>query len=216
VAFAVTLDLALWLSLRSSRQPRRAHAKPGVAARRARERGGMSWEAVSAISTAFTGIVILLTVIYAAKQVSVLSEQSKALAAQLEHLRRATQLDGTLAVFEEIFSDDYMNGYRFVMTEFEERMKDPTFHAEALENTPDVEKHKERQVMRHMERIGTLVKNDLLDGNVLVDFAGDVIEQTWVRLKPLALEHRREMGNERMWENFEFMALYVERWAATR
>lgn len=109
-----------------------------------------------------------------------------------------------------------MNGYRFVMTEFEERMKDPTFHAEALENTPDVEKHKERQVMRHMERIGTLVKNDLLDGNVLVDFAGDVIEQTWVRLKPLALEHRREMGNERMWENFEFMALYVERWAATR
>jgi hypothetical protein len=101
----------------------------------------MNWEALSAISTAFTGLVILVTVIYAARQVGVLN-------AQIEHLRRATQLDGTLAVFEQIFSSDYMIGYRFVMTEFEERMKDAAFHAEALELAPDVEMHKERVFLR--------------------------------------------------------------------
>jgi len=123
----------------------------------------MNWEAVGAISTAFTGLVILVTAIYAARQVQALNEQSRALGTQIEHLRRATQLDGTLAVFEEIFSPNFLGAYRFVMHEFDERMKDDDFHAAALAPAPDDETHKELQILRHMERIGTLIKNDLLE-----------------------------------------------------
>jgi len=167
----------------------------------------MNWEALTALSTAFTGLVILLTVVFAARQVRALNDQSKALGAQLEHLRRATQLEGTLAVFDELFSPDLQNAYRFVMTEFEERMRDETFRTEALERAPDSETHLEVYILRHLERIGTLVKNELLDAEALLDFAGFFIRELWDKLGPLALEQRQRFGNERLWENFEFIAL---------
>jgi hypothetical protein len=159
----------------------------------------MNWEALSAISTASTALVILATAIYAARQVVALN-------AQIEHLRRATLLDGTLAIFDEIFSAEYMTGYQFVMTEFEERMKDETFRAEALSVAPNVEVHKERLFLRHMERIGTLIKSDLLDGDTLFDFAGPVIEQSWEKLRPFAIEQRHALNDDQLWENFEFIA----------
>jgi hypothetical protein len=166
----------------------------------------MNWEAVTALSTAFTGLVILLTVIFAARQVRALNDQSKALGAQLEHLRRATQLDGTLAVFDELFSSELQSAYRFVMTEFDQRMKDETYHGEALERAPNPETHKEIHLMRHFERIGTLVKNDLLDACALFDFAGFFIQEVWGKLEPLMMEERRYYGNDRLWENFEYLA----------
>ncbi|HMD02541.1 MAG TPA: hypothetical protein VKG44_06190 [Candidatus Baltobacteraceae bacterium] len=171
----------------------------------------MNWEALTAISTAFTGLVILLTVIFAARQVGALNEQSRALADQLEHLRRATQLDGTLAVFEELFSAELVAASGFVMNEYEERMKDETFRAEALKRSPDLATHKELLILRHMERIGTLIKNDLLDADVLLDFASGFIQDHWKRLKPLALEQRRTFGVQRLWENFEYLAAEAER-----
>jgi len=164
----------------------------------------MTWEALTAVSTALTALVILATVIYAARQVGALN-------AQIEHLRRATQLDGTLAIFEELFSPDYMLAYRFVVTEFEERMKDPTFHAEALEPAPDVETHKERIFLRHMERIGTLIKNELLDGNVVYDFIAPHVTTGYEKLGPLIREQRRTLGEEHLWENFEFIATETSR-----
>jgi len=166
----------------------------------------MNWEALTAISTAFTALVFLLTVVFAARQVAAMNEQSKALGAQLEHLRRATQLDGTLAVFEELFSPDVQDAYRFVMTEFEERMKDEPYHAEALARAPNPAVHKEMVILRHLERIGTLIKNDLLDAEVLLDFAGFFIQECWTKVKPLALEQRRVRGVNELWENFEFIA----------
>lgn len=166
----------------------------------------MNWEALTSVSTAFTGLIFLLTVIYAARQVRALNDQSKALGAQLEHLRRATQLQGTLAVFDELFSPDLQHAYRFVMTEFQDRMQDATFRQEALARAPDMQAHQETYILRHMERIGTLVKNELLDADALLDFAGFFIIELWEKLGPLALEQRALYGNDRLWENFQFIA----------
>lgn len=176
----------------------------------------MNWEALSAISTALTAVVILLTVVYAARQVRAMNEQSRALGAQLEHLRRATQLDGTLAIFEELFSPDLLTAYAFVMNEYAERMKDPDFRAATFGRAPDPQEHKYIIILRHMERIGTLIKNDLLDGTVIFDFADNFILGNWRELKPLVMEQRRAFDNERLWENFEYMATEAERFAARR
>jgi hypothetical protein len=176
----------------------------------------MNWEALTALSTAFTGLIILLTVIFAARQVRALNEQSRALSAQLEHLRRATQLDGTLAVFDELFSPDLQQAYRFVMTEFQDRMQDESFRTEALARAPDAQTHLEVYILRHLERIGTLVKNDLLDADPLLDFAGFFFQELWERLGPLALEQRQRYGNERLWENFEFIADLANRAAQAK
>jgi hypothetical protein len=167
----------------------------------------MNWEAVTAISTAGTGLVILLTVVFAAKQVQAMNEQSKAFAAQLEHLRLATQLDGTLAIFDELLSPELMVAYRFVMNEYGERMKDPRFHAEALEDAPDLDVHQERKMLRHMERVATLIKNELLDARVLLDYASDFIILNWEKLEPLVLEHRQVTGSAGLWRKFEFIAM---------
>ncbi|HEX3671096.1 MAG TPA: DUF4760 domain-containing protein, partial [Candidatus Cybelea sp.] len=127
--------------------------------------------------------------------------------AQLEHLRLATQLDGTLAIFDELFSPELIAAYRFVMTEYDERMKDPQFHAEALENAPDPEVHLERKILRHMERVGTLIANELLDARVLIDYASSYIVLNWEKLEPLVLEHRRVSNSPGLWEKFELLAL---------
>jgi hypothetical protein len=190
------------------------HSRTGIRARRAKLRA-MSWEALTAISTAFTGLVILVTVLFAARQVKVLNDQSKAMSAQLEHLRRATQLDGTLAIFDEVMLPETRDSYHFVMTEFDERMKDVAFRNEALERSPDPEVHKELYILRHMERIGTLVKNGLLDADVLFDFSGLFVRDCWRHLGTLALEQRRKHREPQLWENFERLAAQAER-AATR
>jgi len=53
----------------------------------------MSWEAVSAIATAFTGIVIALTVVIGARQ-------ARGALEQIKETHRATQLDGMLRIFQ--------------------------------------------------------------------------------------------------------------------
>ncbi len=148
----------------------------------------MNWEALAAIGAAFTALVILATAIYASRQV-------RALNAQIDHLRRATQLDGTPAVFDQIFSADFLSAYR----------------AEALERAPSTEIHKERTVQRHMERVGTLIRNGLLDADVVIDFSRDIVTQTWRRLRPLVFEQRRYLNDDQMWESFEYLALEVAR-----
>jgi hypothetical protein len=165
----------------------------------------VNWEAVTAISTAFTGLVILLTALFAARQVQALNNQSKAMSAQIGHLRRATQLTGTLSIFDEIMTPEIVDAWRFVMTEFPEKMKDERFHAEALERTPDFTVHKEVYILRHFERIGTLVRNGLVDSDVLLDFVNLFIRENWEKLRPLVLEQRRRYGAT-LWENFEYLA----------
>jgi uncharacterized protein DUF4760 len=165
----------------------------------------MNWEALTAISTAFTGIVILFTVLFAARQVSALREQSQAMSMQIDHLRRATQLEGALAIFEEIGDAEIGDAYRFVMNEFAEKMKEERFHAEALERAPDPSVHKEVKILRHLERVGTIVKNGLIDADVPIDFMGMFVQDNWQRLEPLVREQRALHQRPSLWENFEYL-----------
>jgi len=170
----------------------------------------VSWEALTAISTAFTGLVILLTVLFAARQVKALNEQSQAMSAQLDHLRRATQLEGTLAIFDEITAPEIVESYRFILTEFGERMNEERFREEAVLRAPDVTVHKEVVMLRHMERVGTIVKNGLVDADVLLDFMRLFVRENWKRLRPLVLEQRKVYGEPRLWVNFEHLASLSE------
>ncbi|HMD02517.1 MAG TPA: hypothetical protein VKG44_06070 [Candidatus Baltobacteraceae bacterium] len=60
----------------------------------------ISWEAVTAIATAVTAIVIAATVAVGYRQI-------RLAAAQVEHLRRSTQLDGTMKVFSELGTPEF-------------------------------------------------------------------------------------------------------------
>ena len=75
------------------------------------------WEVVSAVATALTGIIILVTVILGSHQLRLTNEQ-------LKQLRRATQLEGTMRIFEVLRGPQFADALHFVSTEFVERMKD--------------------------------------------------------------------------------------------
>ena len=57
----------------------------------------LSWDALTALSTAVTALVIGVTAVVGYRQIRLAG-------AQLEHLRRTTQLQGTMVVFDEMTS----------------------------------------------------------------------------------------------------------------
>src|SRR5438128_2423924 len=146
----------------------------------------MAWVAFGAISTAVTGIVIFLTVIYAARQVRALNEQAKATAQQIEHLRRSTQLEGMREIFNLFLSREFLDAVVFVSDELSERLKDGSYYREALSRGASRSaSHKEFVVCRTFESIGTCVKFGMIDGAPLYDFAGPTIIESWNAIAPL-------------------------------
>lgn len=168
----------------------------------------LSWEAVTAIASLFSSIVVLLAVVVAVRQVRVG-------AAQVEHLRRATQLEGTMKIFGMLGSAEQQTARRFIAVELAERLKDQTFRDEVsmLSMGPSLEEHRELPVLRLMEMIGTYVKHGLLDAEIVFDYWVPAITSTWERLESLGIIaiHREAVGPE-IWENFEALYLRGRRW----
>jgi hypothetical protein len=54
------------------------------------------------------------------------------------------------------------------------------------------------------ETVGTLVKNGLLDRELVLDWLW--VRGMWERVGPAALRSREKSGTEQMWENFEALA----------
>lgn len=152
----------------------------------------LTWEAVTAVSTALTALVIGATAIVGYRQ--------------LKHLRQATQLEGTLKIFDELNDEEARNARRFVLAELHEKMQDAKFRAEiAAVGLADEHVHRELQVLRAFEKIGTYVRYKFLDPIMICDYAGPWVRGTWETLEELGIvaEHRRNFGGEALWENFE-------------
>jgi hypothetical protein len=58
-----------------------------------------------------------------------------------------------------------------------------------------------RTILAYMETIGTMVKNDLLDGDLVRDWIW--VDGLWDRVGPAAKRAREAMGEPRLYENFE-------------
>src|SRR5579863_10193615 len=73
----------------------------------------MTWEALTAITSAVTTVVLIGTVIMAVRQVQL--------------LRRSTQLDGLIRILAEMEHPTLLASYRFVQDELPQKMQDPAF-----------------------------------------------------------------------------------------
>ena len=158
----------------------------------------MSWEALTAMATAFTGIVIAATVVVGARQLRLTRDT-------LEELRRATQLEGTMRVLDDIMGPEFRAAMVFVANELPLRMQDESFRATVSRmGAEDAAIHKELTVLRTLERVGSYIKYGLLDGDVIYDVSIPVLISMWEKLQPVIEIHRRERG-EGFWENFEYL-----------
>jgi hypothetical protein len=163
----------------------------------------MNWEAVAAVSTAFTGLVILATALAAMREVRIAGEHSRATREQLEHLRKATQFDGALAVFAELDTPFQQDARHFVQFELEDRMKDQRFRDEvALIAGADELEHKELTVLRCFERIGTYVRKGWVDADVVYMVASGRVIIAWRALEQVVAIHR-SLAGPAFWENYE-------------
>ena len=165
----------------------------------------MVWEALTAIGSILSAIVIAVTVLMAARQVRVTTDQVRLTNEQLEHLRRATQLEGTMRIFDEMAAPEFREAARFVVHDLRERMKDEGFRKEVrFPEAADDKVHKENIVHRLFERVGAYVKEGLLDGEILYSVNPIIILSTWESLSEVIAIQRRVISQWRG-ENFEFL-----------
>lgn len=176
----------------------------------------MNWEAFAAVSTAFTGIVILATAIVALREARIAGEHARATRDQLEHLRKATAFEGALAVFAELDTPFQMNARHFVQFELAHRMKDEHFrHEVALVAGADELEHKELTVLRCFERIGAYVRKGWVDADVVYMVASGRVIITWRALEDVVAIHRSFTGPS-FWENYEQLYKDCKAWMHRR
>ena len=170
----------------------------------------VSWEALTAVASLFSSVAVLAAVLVAIRQVRVGAQQ-------VEHLRKATQLEGTMKIFAILGSPEVQKARRFIALELPARLEDPKFRAEVplLAMANSVEEHGELGVLRPMEMIGAYVKYGLLDPEIVFDYWGHGVVWGWERLESLGIiaMHREALGAA-MWANFEDLAHGAKRWLA--
>jgi hypothetical protein len=165
----------------------------------------MHWEAVTAIGTVFTGIVIFLTVIYAARQADLARQHIWA-------LRQATQLEGAISIFAELESARFEAARQFVLHRLPVLLQDPKFRDEVrLIAQVDEAAHQELVVLRAMDQIGIYVDEGLIDANVIYRGAVGRIITMWEALKDVIAIHRETA--EFLWGGFERLAVGAREWA---
>lgn len=156
----------------------------------------MNWEAVIAIGTVFTGLVILFTVITGYHQVRLTLDQ-------LRQLRRASQLDAANTIFAELASPTFLEARRFILYELPGRLKESKFREEVeLVGRADETVHQELIVLRTFERIGLYVEQELLDPTLIYHLASGRVVDTWEGLSEVVAIHRRVLSFL-IWDHFE-------------
>lgn len=160
----------------------------------------ISWEAVTAISSAVSALVIAATVIVGYRQIRLASDQ-------VEHLRRSTQLDGTMKAFAELNTPEFRAARLFVENQLAGRMEDEEFQAELLLpfHALDEDLHKEIIVAQTFEKIGTYARHGLLDTTLIADYCGPLVREMWQQLEGLGYFEYRRRNNPYSLENFEFL-----------
>ena len=146
------------------------------------------WEAVTAVSTAVTTIVLVLTVVMGKRQVDL--------------LRRSTQLDGVFKVLRELNNVKYVESRRFVLHELEDRLKDPQFRRDIEHGATDESVHKEIATLGIFEEIGAYVKFGLVDADTIYCQAGSRAVGCWQKLQPV-VELARKRGGPGVWDSYE-------------
>jgi hypothetical protein len=151
------------------------------------------------LATLFTGVVILATVVVGL--------------VQLAELRRATQLEGVMAVADRFGEPEFLEGLRFVRHEFEDRLKnDVQFREQFFSGQLTSASHPEHRVLMSFELVGAYIKHRLVNGEAIFDLAALRILRAWDRLGPAVAAVREATNNSLAWENAEFLAGQASKW----
>ena len=156
----------------------------------------MTWEALAAVATVVTAMVITITAVAAI--------------VQLRHLRIGNQLEALLTILQMPYQPVIRESLDFVRHDLPDKMKDLAF-MKALESGGQVDRtvHKELWVCDYYERIGSFVKQGLISKELYLDNSSP--ELLWNLVEPVVAVMRRARGPY-VYENFEYLAVLARQW----
>lgn len=166
-----------------------------------------SWEALGALANMVTALVVVVTALIAYRQIRLSADE-------LEHLRSATQLSGTLEIYAELDSAEFRKACLFVVNDLAMQMRDPAFREEASQPVAfmDEARHPEFHVARVFEKVGTYARHRLLDPVLLADNCGPLIRETWQALDKTGWFDLRRRRSIYAYENYEFLYDAAMQW----
>ena len=163
------------------------------------------WEALTAVGTIASAVVIAVTVVMAARQVKLTTDQ-------LEQTRRATQFEAARSVLAEMDEASFVSAFRFIVNDLAAHMRDETFYrAVGQIGLSDLAIHEEINMLRALDRIGTYVKYGLVDGEIVYGTYWARIILSWDLLHDVIAIHRHIAGDE-FWRNAQFLHDDCKRW----
>ena len=163
------------------------------------------WEALTAIGTIASAVVIAVTVVMAARQVKITTDQ-------LEQTRRATQFEAARSVLLEMVEPKFVDAYRFLIHGLPERLQDEEFRRGIAEiGLADDAVHQEVYLLRAFERIGTYIRFGLVDGEIIYGTYQGRIIASWELLSGVVAIHRQIAGPQ-FWTNAQYLHDDCVRW----
>jgi hypothetical protein len=159
----------------------------------------MNWAAIAATASLLSVAVIAVSAMFALRQVN--------------QLRRAAQLDGTMRIFAQFSDPEFIHARNFVLSELPKKLEDPRFVEELRHYTSvDLGRHPEYRVMLFLQLVGSLVKNRLVDGPGIFEFAQYSIIRSWDVVERVVQIQREATANPYMWGGADFLAESAKRW----
>jgi hypothetical protein len=164
----------------------------------------MSLELVNTLATFGTFVVIAATAIAAI--------------VQLRHARSSNHIAALNELRETMESPGFVVARHFIETELSTKLQDPAFryqYAQPAARTDEMRPFvgKINAVANFFEGVGLLVKNGLVDRDLMLEMWAGVVIQSWERLAPVVAIYRRRVGDA-LWENFEYLTVLARGWIA--
>lgn len=156
----------------------------------------MNWEAITALATAFTGVVILVTVLVGVRQ--------------LRQLQRATQLEGMMKLLEDLERPHILQAIEFVRHELPKQLEDESYRRSLEQARVQQHDHPVFIVLRWLEKIGTLAKYGLIDPEPLYALNSPDYQHLWTVLRKVVQMHRT--GALPAFDNAEYLCTNAWRW----
>ncbi len=154
----------------------------------------MTWEAVGALGSISSAVVIAATAVFGYRQ--------------LRALRLAAQLEGFLQIQRELDSEVMNDARSFVTFELPELLKNEQFREELASGRIDRRRHKEILLGNFMNSIGMLVSYGALDDNLFTEYYAYIAPHAWEDLRPVVELVRRKAP--RTWNHFEYLVRKCE------
>jgi hypothetical protein len=154
---------------------------------------------------AFAAASIVVSLIALGLSTVLLTRQNK----QLEHERNA------LAILDAIarLTDAAIVSAFAQLEGIGERYPDDETVRRAFVGSPD--DHALVLVAQYVETVACLARRRVLDASLLVDAVGFMLRSRWDTILPFVQRWRRVRGNEYLFENFEWLAVYSTWWKET-